>query len=279
MQMRRRVKLPSSSLIHYWKFYKIIAEAIGPRYKNLEGIDCVAGNIYPRDVQTPIPGQAGPYDLAEADFQPLAKALAELPHLRYPMSEKETASFMVAYGNLPNRPTWMPSLVTEEMIPMLKREQDNVMHKHIDAIQKERKAERLVAVDNTNVPVQALQPGAHLTRKDAIAYLERHGLAYDDEEAAKSPEQDTLSSEDAPQTRRANVIGTKKTNAVQRAAAIKYRAKLKDAGEPDFAERTAEKYGVSTSLLRRWVRKDEAMKKIKEKEPTLEKVGYKMVNG
>ncbi|MFC3532126.1 hypothetical protein ACFOLG_07990 [Vogesella facilis] len=99
--MQVRVKLPSGPLIHYLKFCRVIAEAVCPIDKDLEGIKCVLAKIYPPDVPTPNFGPGVPYSLEKADRQALAKVLPKLPPLRHPMSEEKVALFMEAYVNLP----------------------------------------------------------------------------------------------------------------------------------------------------------------------------------
>ncbi len=68
--VQARVKLPSGPLIPYLKLCEAIADAVGPRYKSPEGVDCVSAKVYPPDVQTPIFGIAGPYLLDDARWRP-----------------------------------------------------------------------------------------------------------------------------------------------------------------------------------------------------------------
>lgn len=275
--MHVRVKLPSGPLIHYLKFCRVIAEAVCPIDKDLEGIKCVLAKIYPPDVPTPNFGPGVPYPLDETDRQALAKVLPKLPPLRYPMSEKgassfkeESASFMEAYVNLPKRPEWIPLLVNEETILGRKIEHNQVKDRHLEAIREERKAGRLVPVDINYVPLEAVQIGAYLTRKDAIAYLERHGLAYDERETAKSPEQDSLLSEtghpalDADPLALSNgtsVVGQPIYSPAKKAEIVERSKELQAAGEKDYRARVAKEYGVTPKSIYNWVKKDEEMKK------------------
>ncbi|QKL50905.1 helix-turn-helix domain-containing protein [Ralstonia solanacearum] len=178
----------------------------------------------------------------------------------------------------PNRPMWMPALVTEEAIFGLKVERDQIMDRHIAAIREERRAGRLVAVDANYVPLEAVEMGAYLTRKDAIAYLERHGLAYVDEETATSSEQGSSSVEAAHLALDTDPLvlsgGTSKVghpqfSAATKAAAVKRSKELEAAGEKDPRKRAAEEFGTTRRSIYDWVKADDEKKKKQEKEPTL----------
>lgn len=251
-----RVKLPTGPLINLWGFCKSIADAVSPRYKSLEGVDCVSGKIYPPDVQTPIFGIAGPYPLDEADQQALSNLLVQLPRLRYLMPEEEIASFMKAYASLADRPTWTPQLLTKETVIVRKLKHDQVVDRHLKAIRQEHISGRLVPVDIDYVPVEAEQLGAHLTRKDAIAYLERHGLMYEDEEIAKGLKQDALKSEAEAQS----LSGDEK-----KAAIVKFHAELKAKGDNSPSKKTAIEFNVVETYVRRVIRET---KNAKKKEPS-----------
>lgn len=263
------IKLPSGPLIHYWKFCHLIAEALQPINKNPTGIDCVWAKRYPSGVPSPYAGTDVPHTLDEADRRALAKVLLKLPPLKYSMSEKDINSFMEAYEKLPNRPMWMPVLVTKETMLGLKIKRDQIMDRHIAAIREERRAGRLVSVDANCVPLEGLEIGAHLTRKDAIAYLERHGLAYNDEEITKNPTQNALSSEavhlalDADSlalSGGASPVGHPKLSAVQRAEVVKRSKELEAAGVTDFRARVAREYGVTPKSVYNWVQEDKKKK-------------------
>ncbi|MBO7930560.1 hypothetical protein J6358_12475 [Burkholderia pseudomallei] len=243
------VKLPSGPLIHYWKFCRLIAEALQPINKNPKGIDCVEAKSYPAGVPSPYAGTDVPHDLDEADRQELAKVLPKLPPLKYPMSEEDIASFTEAYAKLPNRPMWVPVLVTKDTILGRKIKHDQIMDRHIAAIRKECRAGRLVPVDANHVPLEAVEIGAHLSRKDAIAYLEQHGLAYDDEDARKSPGSEIKSS---------TTVGKAKLSQSDRELLPQRRAKLVAEGVRNPTEQLAKELGVSTSRIRALIREAKA---------------------
>ncbi|TCK97140.1 hypothetical protein [Paraburkholderia sp. BL9I2N2] len=273
--MQVRVKLSSGPLIGYWQFCQEIARAVCPIDRNPKGIDCVWAKRYPSGVSSPYAGTDVPLPLDVADREALAKVLQKLPPLKYPMSEKDIASFIEAYVKLPSRPMWMPVLVTEETVLGAKIKRNQIVDRHLAAIREERKAGRLVPVDINHVPLEAVQIGAHLSRKDAIAYLERHGLAYDDEETAKSLEQGSLSGEAGHPaldvdplalSEGASVVGRQRFSAAKKAEAVKRSNELQAAGEKNFRKRVAEEYGTTERSIYDWVREDEAMKETK---PTL----------
>lgn len=269
VQVQVRVKLPSGPLIHYLQFCRLIAAALQPVDKNPEGIDCVWAKSYPSGVSSPYAGTDVPLPLGEADREALGKVLPKLPPLKYPMSERDVALFAEAYAKLPDRPLWMPVLVTEETILGLKIKRDQIMDRHIAAIREERLAGRLVPVDANYVPLKAVQIGAHLTRKDAIAYLERHGMPYDDGGAATSREQGSLSAAAAAPALDADplapssgtsVVGRPQFSAATKAAAVKRSKELEAAGEKGPRKRAAEEFGTSRRSIYDWVKEAEAMK-------------------
>lgn len=264
------VKLPSGPLIHYWKFCRLIAEALQPINKNPEGIDCVEAKSYPAGAPSPYAGTDVPHTLDEADRRALAKVLPKLPPLKYSMSEKDISSFMEAYKKLPDRPMWMPVLVTKETILGLKIKRDQIMNRHIAAIREERRSGRLVPVDANHVPLEAVEIGAHLTRKDAIAYLERHGMRYDDGETAASPEQGGLTGEATDRILDADPLalssGTSKVgqprfSPAKKAEIVKRSRALQAAGESGYRMRIAKEYDVSERSILQWVRDEEAKEK------------------
>ncbi|BCL90885.1 hypothetical protein ACNRBV_22870 [Ralstonia pseudosolanacearum] len=276
--MQGRVKLPSGPLIHYLQFCRLIAAALQPIEKNPKGTDCVWAKSYPSGVPSPYAGTGVPLPLVEADRKVLAKVLQKLPPLKYPMSEKDAGSFMEAYANLPDRPMWMPVLVTEETILGLKIKHDQVKDRHIAAIREERRAGRLVPVDANYVPLDAVEIGAHLTRKDAIAYLERHGMSYVDEETTTSPEQGSLSGEAAHPaldtdslalSSGTSQVGRPQFSDATKAAAVKRSKELEAAGEKDPRKRAAEEFGTTRRSIYDWVKADDEKNKKQEKKPSL----------
>lgn len=220
----------------------------------------------------PSPPQIGeltlPYELSDADREAFAKVLVDIKRpLRYPMSDEERAEFMEAYCKLPNRPMWMPALVTEETINLRKSEHDAVLLRHQRALLQEFEAGRLTPVNAYHAPVATLMAGTFIPRAQAVAYLERHGFAYQDpktEDDQLLAEQPTLEA-DADTDHEKREAATKRKprlTAEQCKQLLAYREELeakKKMGEINNPTRqTAERFGVSDSYVRRLVRAAEA---------------------
>lgn len=118
--------------------------------------------------------------LRDNERSALATLLPNLPPLRYPMSEEARGAFMKAYCKLPNRPMWVPVLVTDATIEQRKVEQIEVRNRHLKVLRQEVDAGKITPVDIYHTPVKHLIVGAFIFRSQAISYLERHGIAYDD---------------------------------------------------------------------------------------------------
>lgn len=263
--MRGRVKLPSGLLIPCREFCRAIADAVCPIDQHFEGINCVWAKIYTTDAPPRGFGKGVPYPLTETDQQELVTVLQKLPPLLCPMSEEETASFMKDYLSLPGRPEWEPLLETEDGVRERKNRHSQVMSRLTEVIQKEHMEERLVLVNVRHLPVQTVQFDTHLTRKDAIAYLERHGLPYDNEETGKSAKQDTLSSEAADQSPNAGQMtltgkpkrGVIRFSAATKAKAVKRCKELMVAGEAKYAKITADEFKTTERSIYTWVKEAE----------------------
>ncbi|WP_340531023.1 AlpA family phage regulatory protein [Cupriavidus necator] len=124
-----------------------------------------------------------PFALTDSERRWLEGQLPQLPPLRYPMSGDESEAFLAAYWRLKKRPKWVPVLLTAEDIERRKAEQVMVLARHQRALQDEVAGGRMVAVDSRHVPVAVLTIGSYIPRAQAIAYLERCGLAHDGNDA------------------------------------------------------------------------------------------------
>lgn len=120
-----------------------------------------------------------PFALTDSERRWLEGRLPHLPPLHYPMSGEEVAAFLEAYRRLEQRPAWEPVLLTEVDIGRRKAEQALVLTRQRKALQDEFAAGRVTAVDSRYVPVRALAMGSFIPRDQAVAYLERCGLAHD----------------------------------------------------------------------------------------------------
>lgn len=235
-----KVQLPSDPIIPYLTFCRLIADAVHPIDKESKGINCVIFKIYPAESKTLEFGIGVPYVLDSKDIKEFAKLLPKLPPLRYGMPEAEIDLFMKDYAGLPKRPIWTPVIASEKTAFEQKYKHSKIMDCHLQAIRAERAAGRLVPVDGTHVVMDTVQIGAHLSRQAAIAYLDRHGLAYESNEIQRErvPEP-SLSSTD------------RKKRITQRDREIIFQRHTKNIaqGMDDPTQQIAEQYGVTV----RWI--------------------------
>lgn len=201
-----------------------------------------------------------PYSLTDEDRRLMENLLADLPALRYPMSEEDVAAFMSAYVMLPNRPTWEPVLITAAVIERRKAEQEAVMRDHQKALKDELAQGRLVAVDANHVPVARLALGAFIPREQAIAYLDRCGILHSDKEMRGSRDAEiqrpVLHQE--PLGSRKKTVGVPKLSAKERQKVVAMVRQLKEQKISDFAKRTAEEFKITTRSVHKIVTKAEA---------------------
>ncbi|MBR8091827.1 hypothetical protein KDX09_20785 [Burkholderia cenocepacia] len=205
-------------------------------------------------------------ELSDADREAFAKVLVDIKRpLRYPMSDEERAEFMEAYCKLPTRPMWLPALVTEATINRRKSEHDAVLLRHQRALLQEFEEGRFTPVDAYHAPVASLMPGTFIPREQAIAYLERQGCEYGDEEPdAVVPdlmtqchiEIETIQVSESPKGDPKRRVGVSRHSPVERAAAVKLYWDLREAKEHDFAAQVAKKYGVTPHTVNNWVRRE-----------------------
>ncbi|MCW3540484.1 hypothetical protein [Burkholderia cenocepacia] len=203
-------------------------------------------------------------ELSDADREAFAKVLVDIKRpLRYPMSDEERAEFMEAYCKLPNRPMWMPALVTEETINRRKSKHDAVLLRHQRALSREFEEGRLTPVNAYHAPVASLVPGTFIPRAQAVAYLEQLGFAYQDPETEGDQllaEQPTLEADADTDHEKKEAAAKRKPRltAEQCKQLLAYRDELeakKKMGEINNPTRqTAERFGVSDSYVRRLVR-------------------------
>lgn len=193
-----------------------------------------------------------PYKLTGEDRQLMEKLLLELPTLHYPLSDKDVTDFMGAYTALPNRPMWVPVLVTEETIKRRKVRQEMIMLQHEKSLQEEVTKGRLVAVNGVNVPVTRLFMGDLIPRAQAIAYLERCGIQYADSTSGNGEKENPETARPSSNT----TCGIKnKLTEAQREELVFEHQKLLLSGERKATKKTADKFEVSTRHVRNLVGK------------------------
>ncbi|MEJ0003518.1 MAG: hypothetical protein WDN30_08100 [Pararobbsia sp.] len=188
-----------------------------------------------------------PFQLSEVDRREFAKVLKNLPPLRYPMSDEEIAAFMVEYFKLPDRPMWVPDLVTEATIIRRKSEQAAVLTLHQHALQQELEAGRLTPVSADHAPVATLMAGTFIPRTQASAYLDRHGFEYGGPELSESSSDaiEVGAEQQSAQASKGWRPGERKLSPEQVQELVNHYKALKESGERAFVKLTAEKFDVS----------------------------------
>ncbi len=120
------------------------------------------------------------FELSVEQRHQLIGLLPSLPPLYYPTSTEMLDDFMEKYRAHESRPRWEPVFVSETDIAYQKLEQLRVHSDHLKALEADLEEGRLIAVDSRHVPVSQVGIGSLISRKDAIAYLTRCHLAFDD---------------------------------------------------------------------------------------------------
>ncbi|WP_236862153.1 plasmid pRiA4b ORF-3 family protein [Burkholderia pseudomallei] len=120
-------------------------------------------------------------DLDDDDRRTLETLLPDLPALRAPVSPEDEEAFLSAYHDTPGRPAWEPVLVTAADIKRCELTHDGIRDHHRRALQTEFAEGRVTAVNGRNGPIPVLTTGSFIPRTQALAYLDRCGLAYGDD--------------------------------------------------------------------------------------------------
>lgn len=146
-----------------------------------DGDDELPLNVAPRREVVELPSIV---DLDDDDRVVLEKLLPDLPTLCSPISPQDEEAFLSAYRDTSGRPAWVPVLVTAADIKRHERQQDDARDHHRRALQTEFAEGRVTAVNSRNAPVPVLTTGSFIPRAQALAYLDRCGLAYGDDAAS-----------------------------------------------------------------------------------------------
>lgn len=285
--MQVRVKLPAGQAIDVFDFCAAIAHAICP-IDRLEGIDCIVGGLIgvpsalegdrllippavAKMVDTafsaasfapsateesglaerefssqPLPIGNGdvkfPVELTDDDRHWLEGILPKLPLLRHPISDEQSENFLTAYRGLPARRAWEPSLMTTSEVARRKVEHDNVFMLHRNALERMFEGGELIAFDRQHRHVSALTVRSLISRPTAIAYLQQNGLEEYNEQQL-SPEE-------------------------RREAIVDYWKQLKSKRVNNCTKLTADKFHVSDSLVRRYVREADPDRAAKKTSPS-----------
>ena len=118
-----------------------------------------------------------PYRLTDEDRAKLRPLLDSLPPLTYPMSEHAISRFMDAYLAHPERPNWVPEIISSDAIQKRLEEQSTAFEKHMEAIRLAIESGQLSACDNGRLPTRILSFGTLISRNGAVEYLKRYGLS------------------------------------------------------------------------------------------------------
>ncbi|WP_216861607.1 helix-turn-helix transcriptional regulator [Burkholderia glumae] len=120
-------------------------------------------------------------DLDDEDRLAFEELLQDYPALRSLLSPQNEETFLSAYHDIPRRPSWVPVFQTTNDRNRREREQDDVREHHRQALQTEFAEGRVTAVNGRNAPIPVLTTGSFIPRAQALAYLDRCGLAYGDD--------------------------------------------------------------------------------------------------
>lgn len=170
-------------------------------------------------------------DLDNDDRCALEKLLPDLPALHSPVSPQDEEAFLAAYHDTPVRPAWVPVLVTAAEIKRRERQQDDVRDHHRRALQTEFAEGRVAAVNRGNAPIPVLTTGSFIPRAQALAYLDRCGLAYGDDAAGAKGRSNKQSKQ--PRRNVASAAMPSPDNAIQSVGAATQSAVGLIAGAPD----------------------------------------------
>ncbi|MGA4244464.1 AlpA family phage regulatory protein [Ralstonia solanacearum] len=217
-----------------------------------------ASNLQPQGGEVSLP-----YQLTEADRRALSERLPDLPPLQYPISDADKSAFLDAWFRLKNRPTWEPILVTAAYIDRRKNEQPAVLAQHQTALQDEFASGKLDALNAYHAPVRALMAGSFIPRQQAIAYLERRGIAHSDQEAGnvpRGPRAATPENRPEPAGGKRSPVDKQKLTDKDREELVAFHAALKRAGVKNPTQQTMDEYGVSDSYVRELIRQAKAKK-------------------
>ena len=122
-----------------------------------------------------------PYRLTDEDRAKLRALLDSLPPLTYPMTEHAISRFMDAYLAYPERPNWMPEIITWETIRQRLEEKNAATEEHKKALRQEIEEGKVSACNTRRVPTRFLAIDTLIPRSSAVEYLNRCGLSVKEE--------------------------------------------------------------------------------------------------
>jgi hypothetical protein len=169
------------------------------------------------------------------------------------MSTDDEAAFMEAYLRLKDRPEWIPVLLNAAAMERRKAKQAVVMRHHQRTLQEEVAEGRLIVVNKDHLPVAIGHGGCFIPRKQAIAYLERHGIgqeiAGDRDDVASGKLQVVPEPPSGKQGFDRPKLGPEREGEL-----LDRYDELKRQGIKNFSKATAQQFQISDSYLRRLLR-------------------------
>lgn len=253
--MRDYVLLPPGSLIGIAGLCWAIAYAKFPTgEKGLRNIDCIrCKRTLPHDPENESFSFCTP--LSDSDRGELDGLWAsrKLPELCYPMTTGDIAKFMDAFRKRPSSKKWEPVFLDAEEINERKAKQIALGNAHTDALLRGFEAGEIIFVDDNNIPLKNLFGNPLMSREQAIAYLNRCGLAWRDEDE-KPIKSESETSRGKGENFSQSSPSHRKLAPGQEAEVVVYFLDLKRRKVPRFAQQTAKKFGISDSYVRRLVR-------------------------
>ncbi|UJH72295.1 AlpA family transcriptional regulator [Burkholderia cenocepacia] len=152
-------------------------------------------------------------DLDDDDRLAFEELLLDYPMLRSLLSPQNEDAFLSAYRDVPRRPSWVPVFQTTNDRKRREREQDDVRERHRQALQTEFAEGRVTAVNGRNAPIPVLTTGSFIPRAQALAYLDRCGLAYGGDAAGPKVRRSKQSKQ--PERKVASAVMPSPDNAIQ----------------------------------------------------------------
>ncbi|UEP27991.1 hypothetical protein [Burkholderia sp. B21-007] len=194
------VELGEEALISLWDLARAIARVKQPvAAEGTIGIDCVvmkywdtgiphysteSTDSFPVDVSTSVSGKKTLWnssELSDEERHRLADLLPKLPELRYPMDEVQREQFLTAYRELVDgRWNWEPLLLTEADVARQQAARQKLQFDQINALRDGFESGKLVVCDSRHVPIKRITftSECFVSKRTAIEYVERIGLAY-----------------------------------------------------------------------------------------------------
>lgn len=117
------------------------------------------------------------FHLTDQDRKQLKPLLSSLPPLTFPMTEYAISRFLDAYLALPQRPLWVPVIITWDTIRRRLEDHFAATEDHKKAVRQAIEEGKLSACDKRRAPTRFLSNDTLIPRSSAVEYLKRCGLS------------------------------------------------------------------------------------------------------